>query len=53
LYYRDGFATHIDNHEFVSRYVGLTRKQIEANLPSPRVALPSDRRPALSPASAS
>ncbi|HEU0037029.1 MAG TPA: KedN5 family methylcobalamin-dependent radical SAM C-methyltransferase [Kofleriaceae bacterium] len=30
LYYRQGFATHIDNHEFVSRYVGLTRAQIDA-----------------------
>jgi len=31
LYFRDGFATHIDNHEFVSRYVGLTREEIEAD----------------------
>jgi hypothetical protein len=53
LYYRDGFATHIDNHEFVSRYVGLTRRQIDASHPSAQVALPIDRRPALSPASAS
>lgn len=30
LYYREGFAKHIDNHEFVSRYVGMTREQIEA-----------------------
>ncbi|MEO8699418.1 MAG: KedN5 family methylcobalamin-dependent radical SAM C-methyltransferase [Kofleriaceae bacterium] len=30
LHYRLGFANHIDNHEFVSRYVGLTREQIEA-----------------------
>jgi radical SAM C-methyltransferase len=29
LYYRTGFANHIDNHEFVSRYVGLTREQVE------------------------
>jgi radical SAM superfamily enzyme YgiQ (UPF0313 family) len=29
LYYRDGFANHIDNHEFVTRYVGLTAEQIE------------------------
>jgi len=31
LYYREGFATHIDNHEFVSRYVGLTSEQIDRN----------------------
>ncbi|MBS1122112.1 MAG: radical protein [Deltaproteobacteria bacterium] len=30
LYYREGFAKHIDNHEFVSRYVGLTREQLDA-----------------------
>jgi radical SAM superfamily enzyme YgiQ (UPF0313 family) len=30
LYYRTGFANHIDNHEFVSRYVGLTPEQVEA-----------------------
>jgi radical SAM superfamily enzyme YgiQ (UPF0313 family) len=30
LYYRDGFATHIDNHEFVTRYVGLTAEQLAA-----------------------
>lgn len=29
LFYRDGFATHIDNHEFVTRYVGLTARQLE------------------------
>lgn len=33
LYYRDGFATHIDNHEFVSRYVGLTAEQLERSWP--------------------
>ena len=53
LYYRDGFATHIDNHEFVSRYVGRTRKQIEAERPTPQIAVPLDRRPALAPATAS
>jgi radical SAM C-methyltransferase len=30
LHYRLGFANHIDNHEFVSRYVGLTHAQIAA-----------------------
>jgi radical SAM superfamily enzyme YgiQ (UPF0313 family) len=30
LYYRTGFANHIDNHEFVSRYVGLTREQVDS-----------------------
>jgi hypothetical protein len=30
LYYREGFTNHIDNHEFVSRYVGMTRDQIDA-----------------------
>jgi hypothetical protein len=30
LYYRHGFARHLDNHEFVSRYVGLTREQVDA-----------------------
>jgi radical SAM C-methyltransferase len=29
LYFREGFANHIDNHEFVSRYVGLTREQVD------------------------
>ncbi len=29
LYYRDGFATHIDNHEFVTRYVGKTMAELE------------------------
>lgn len=29
LYFRTGFATHIDNHEFVSRYTGRTRQEIE------------------------
>ncbi|HEX7838339.1 MAG TPA: KedN5 family methylcobalamin-dependent radical SAM C-methyltransferase [Kofleriaceae bacterium] len=43
LYYREGFATHIDNHEFVSRYVGRTHTQIEADRPSPQRALPIDR----------
>ncbi len=30
LYFRVGFATHIDNHEFVSRYCGKTAAQLEA-----------------------
>jgi hypothetical protein len=30
LHYRDGFAMHIDNHEFVTRYVGLTAEQLAA-----------------------
>jgi tRNA A37 methylthiotransferase MiaB len=30
LYFREGFTNHIDNHEFVSRYVGLTREQVDA-----------------------
>jgi hypothetical protein len=30
LYYREGFAKHMDNHEFVLRYVGKTRRQIDA-----------------------
>jgi radical SAM superfamily enzyme YgiQ (UPF0313 family) len=38
LYYREGFATHIDNHEFVSRYVGRTHAQIESERPSQRTA---------------
>jgi hypothetical protein len=50
LYYRDGFATHIDNHEFVSRYVGRTRKEIEGERPALQLAV-LDRRPAVSPAS--
>lgn len=29
LYYKDGFATHIDNHEFVMRYVGKRLSEIE------------------------
>jgi radical SAM superfamily enzyme YgiQ (UPF0313 family) len=29
LYYATGFATHIENHEFVSRYVGRTAAEIE------------------------
>ncbi|TMQ04391.1 MAG: KedN5 family methylcobalamin-dependent radical SAM C-methyltransferase [Deltaproteobacteria bacterium] len=37
LYYRHGFARHLDNHEFVSRYVGLTREQVDAEH---RTALP-------------
>jgi radical SAM superfamily enzyme YgiQ (UPF0313 family) len=32
LYYRAGFATHIDNHEFVLRYVGKTAGQLQAEL---------------------
>ncbi len=32
LYYRHGFATHIDNSEFVGRYVGKTRVQIDEEL---------------------
>jgi radical SAM C-methyltransferase len=29
LYYKDGFATHIDNHEFVTRYVGKPMADLE------------------------
>jgi radical SAM superfamily enzyme YgiQ (UPF0313 family) len=29
LYYKDGFATHIDNHEFVMRYVGKQMAELE------------------------
>jgi radical SAM C-methyltransferase len=29
LYYKDGFATHIDNHEFVTRYVGRTMAELD------------------------
>lgn len=29
LYYKEGFATHIDNHEFVMRYVGKTMAELE------------------------
>jgi len=32
LYYKVGFATHVDNHEFVLRYVGKTKAQLEAEL---------------------
>lgn len=35
LYYKDGFATHIDNHEFVTRYVGKTPEQLEAEQQAP------------------
>jgi radical SAM superfamily enzyme YgiQ (UPF0313 family) len=52
LYFRDGFATHIDNHEFVSRYVGLTRKQIDATQVSAAIAVQGERRGAAAPASA-
>jgi hypothetical protein len=45
LYYREGFANHIDNHEFVSRYVGLTHEQVDVDY-QPKVAvavpLPAD-----------
>jgi hypothetical protein len=30
LHYRLGFANHIDNHEFVTRYVGMTKTQLDA-----------------------
>lgn len=30
LYFRTGFATHIDNHEFVARYCGKIEAQIDA-----------------------
>ena len=29
LYYATGFAMHIENHEFVSRYVGRTAAELE------------------------
>jgi len=41
LYFRTGFATHIDNHEFVSRYVGMTRQQLEAEIPATPLERPS------------
>ncbi|HET7502106.1 MAG TPA: KedN5 family methylcobalamin-dependent radical SAM C-methyltransferase [Kofleriaceae bacterium] len=53
LYHREGFATHIDNHEFVSRYVGLTLAQIEADRLAPKIAVPLDHGRLASPATAS
>ncbi len=42
LYYRDGFATHIDNHEFVTRYVGLTAEQLAAEHATAARAMPAE-----------
>jgi radical SAM superfamily enzyme YgiQ (UPF0313 family) len=44
LYYRHGFARHLDNHEFVSRYVGLTREQVDAEHRIAVAAPPADER---------
>lgn len=40
LYFRVGFATHIDNHEFVGRYCGKTEAQIEAEYTTRAAAVP-------------
>jgi radical SAM C-methyltransferase len=42
LFYRDGFATHIDNHEFVTRYVGLTARQLEVEFSAASSAKQAD-----------
>jgi radical SAM C-methyltransferase len=42
LYYAAGFATHVDNHEFVSRYVGKTKGELERS--NARVIQPEPAR---------
>jgi radical SAM superfamily enzyme YgiQ (UPF0313 family) len=43
MYYRVGYADHIDNHEFVSRYVGQRRHEIEYATRPRRTSMPPRR----------